>query len=88
MKTGALNGLYPGKYFQRMQQTTGLQGVNRERLQADIANVQALGSQLFTTTAAASEQTSVLAVEEMQGRLEAEVNAKAESRSAILDLLV
>lgn len=88
MKTGALNGVYPGKYFQRMQETTGLRGIDRERLQADIANIQALGSQLFTTTASASEQTSILAVEQMQARLVEQVGATAVSPSAVLDLLV
>jgi hypothetical protein len=88
MKTGALNGIYPGKYFQSMQETMGLRGINRERLQADIANIQALGSQLFTTTSAASEQTSILAVEEMQARLVAQVGASSESNAAVLDMLV
>ena len=85
MKTGALSGIYPGKYYQRMEQTKGLRGINRERLQADVANVQALGSQLFSTNVSATEQSSVLVLQQVETRLKEEAEAKS-SQSTTLNL--
>jgi hypothetical protein len=88
MGFGALSGVYPGKHFTTAQSQKGLQGVNRERLQADVENIQALGSQLFTSSAAASEQESVLAVEQLQTRLATDTNSLLETGETLrLDIL-
>jgi hypothetical protein len=88
MKLGALNGTFPGKHYSRMQNQQGLQGINRTRMRQNVAQLQALGSQILSTGTAASEQTSTLAIQQLQTRVAKEADALVKTRETQrLDIL-
>jgi len=99
MKVGALDGIYPGKHFQRMEQLQGLQGINRERMQLIQRNTRSLGGQIFASVSNEAAQETALIADQLQQRLQNGQKGQSDplfgneeeepsTQSAALDILV
>ncbi|MEX0590836.1 MAG: hypothetical protein WD207_07090 [Xanthobacteraceae bacterium] len=75
MKIGKTNGYTPGSFSKRLEQTN-MAKLNRQAVRRYRAAVAGAGTQLFNTTASASQSKSELVAEQVLVRVQADAQAK------------